>query len=71
MKLKADWPKGWSRLGSALQGLQRWDDAIDAYRKGALHTSWHMQWFEGPLLHVVPEMSTGAWQASAAQTQQP
>lgn len=34
VKIKADWPKGYSRLGGALSGLQRWDEAVSAYQKG-------------------------------------
>ena len=33
--LKADWPKGYSRLGAAHFGLHQWDAAIEAYQKGA------------------------------------
>lgn len=32
--LKPDWPKGYSRKGAALHGLQRWDDAIATYQAG-------------------------------------
>ena len=32
--LKPDWPKGYSRLGAANQGLGNWDDAVEAYRTG-------------------------------------
>lgn len=34
VELKPDWPKGYSRLGAANIGLQRWDAAVDAYKKG-------------------------------------
>ena len=35
MELKPDWPKGYSRLGAAHSGLKQWDDAVEAYEKGA------------------------------------
>jgi len=34
IKLKSDWPKGYSRKGAALHGLGRLDEAIDAYNEG-------------------------------------
>ncbi|KAG4107925.1 heat shock protein STI-like protein [Neocallimastix lanati (nom. inval.)] len=34
IKLKSDWPKGYSRKGAALFGLQRLDEAADAYNEG-------------------------------------
>lgn len=32
--LKPDWPKGYSRLGAAEQGLRNWEAAKEAYSKG-------------------------------------
>jgi len=32
--LKSDWARGWSRLGAALHGLRRYDDAVDALEEG-------------------------------------
>lgn len=32
--LKPDWPKGYSRLGSALLGLKKHSEAEQAYQKG-------------------------------------
>ena len=37
VELKPDWPKGYSRLGAAHSGLKQWDDAVEAYGKGASH----------------------------------
>eukprot|EP01061_Rhynchopus_euleeides_P019548 TRINITY_DN3212_c0_g2_i1.p1 TRINITY_DN3212_c0_g2~~TRINITY_DN3212_c0_g2_i1.p1 ORF type:complete len:543 (+),score=312.26 TRINITY_DN3212_c0_g2_i1:87-1715(+) len=34
VELKRDWPKGYSRLGAALQGLRKYDEAIAAYNQG-------------------------------------
>ncbi|KAL1559750.1 Hsp70-Hsp90 organizing protein 2 [Salvia divinorum] len=34
VELKADWGKGYSRLGAAHIGLQSYNDAVSAYRKG-------------------------------------
>mmetsp|Transcript_7514 Transcript_7514/g.22217 ORF Transcript_7514/g.22217 Transcript_7514/m.22217 type:complete len:589 (+) Transcript_7514:146-1912(+) len=34
VEIKPDWPKGYSRLGGALAGLQQWDEAKAAYEKG-------------------------------------
>ena len=34
VELKPDWPKGYSRLGAARQGLKQWDEAATAYEKG-------------------------------------
>jgi stress-induced-phosphoprotein 1 len=34
IKLKSDWPKGFSRKGAALHSLRRYDDAIMAYQAG-------------------------------------
>ena len=34
VELKPDWPKGYSRLGAAHQGLKEWDQAATAYEKG-------------------------------------
>ncbi|CAA6666818.1 unnamed protein product [Spirodela intermedia] len=34
VELKPDWPKGYGRLGAALVGLESFDDAVSAYRKG-------------------------------------
>lgn len=34
VEIKPDWPKGYSRLGAALHGLHKWDDAVAAYQKG-------------------------------------
>lgn len=34
VELKADWAKGFSRLGAAHYGLQQWDEAVEAYTKG-------------------------------------
>jgi len=34
IKLKSDWPKGYSRKGAALYGLGRLDEASDAYNEG-------------------------------------
>ncbi len=34
VELKPDWPKGYSRLGAAHQGLKQWDEAATAYEKG-------------------------------------
>ena len=34
VELKPEWPKGYSRLGAALYGLERLDEAIEAYDKG-------------------------------------
>jgi stress-induced-phosphoprotein 1 len=36
VELKADWPKGYSRLGAAHFGLRQWDDAVEAYSKGTV-----------------------------------
>ena len=36
VELKSEWPKGYSRLGAANQGLCHWDEAIDAYQQGEL-----------------------------------
>ena len=33
--LKPDWVRGYTRLGAALQGLEDWDGAIEAYKKAA------------------------------------
>jgi hypothetical protein len=35
VQLKPDWPKGYSRMGAAQLGLQRWDDAVETYQRGA------------------------------------
>ena len=35
VQLKSDWPKGYSRLGAAHYGLRRWEQAAEAYGKGA------------------------------------
>ena len=47
VELKPDWPKGYSRLAAANQGLGDWDDAIDAYKRGApavlLRTNQHLR----------------------------
>ena len=32
--LKADWPKGYSRKGAALQGLESYQEATEAYKAG-------------------------------------
>lgn len=34
VEIKADWPKGYSRLGAAYSGLREWDESITAYEKG-------------------------------------
>ena len=34
VEIKADWAKGYSRLGAAYSGLRKWDESIDAYTKG-------------------------------------
>ncbi|ORX50065.1 chaperone activator Sti1 [Piromyces finnis] len=34
IKIKSDWPKGYSRKGAALYGLGRLDEAADAYNEG-------------------------------------
>ncbi|CAA7403622.1 unnamed protein product [Spirodela intermedia] len=34
VELKPDWPKGYGRLGASLVGLESFDDAVSAYRKG-------------------------------------
>ena len=34
MELKADWSKGYSRLGAAYHGLNQYEEAIQAYKKG-------------------------------------
>ena len=33
IELKADWPRGYTRLGAALQGQEDWEGAIDAFKK--------------------------------------
>eukprot|EP00850_Spirogloea_muscicola_P014647 SM000106S13995 [mRNA] locus=s106:378050:382571:- [translate_table: standard] len=37
VELRPDWGKGYSRLGAALVGLRRHQDAVDAYRKGLVY----------------------------------
>lgn len=39
VELKPDWPKGYSRLGAAHQGLQEFDEAIKAFEKGLTYDS--------------------------------
>ena len=34
MELKSDWPKGYSRLGAAYDGLVKYEDSIKAYEEG-------------------------------------
>lgn len=34
VELKPDWPKGYSRKGSALFSLQKYGESFDAYQKG-------------------------------------
>jgi len=34
IKMKPDWPKGYSRLGAAFHGKNEWKDAVDAYKQG-------------------------------------
>lgn len=34
IKLKRDWPKGYSRVGAAYSGLKQWHEAIEAYEQG-------------------------------------
>ena len=36
VKLKRDWPKGYSRIGAAYSGLKQWQEAIEAYEQGGL-----------------------------------
>ena len=36
VELKPDWPKGYSRVGAAALGAQKYDEAIAAYEKGAI-----------------------------------
>lgn len=36
VELKPDWPKGYSRLGAAHQGLKQWDEAATAFEKGMI-----------------------------------
>jgi stress-induced-phosphoprotein 1 len=33
IEIKADWPRGYTRLGAALQGQEDWQGAIDAFKK--------------------------------------
>ena len=39
VELKPDWPKGYSRVGAAALGAQKYDEAIAAYEKGAIVAS--------------------------------
>ena len=47
--IKPEWPKGYSRLGAANVGLGNWDDAVEAYKRGApteiiaVNTSIHLE----------------------------
>jgi stress-induced-phosphoprotein 1 len=34
VELKPDWAKGYSRLGGALYGKRKFEDAVGAYKKG-------------------------------------
>lgn len=43
VELKPEWPKGYSRLGAANQGLGNWDDAISAYKQGNAMQTWSLR----------------------------
>lgn len=44
VSLKDTWPKGYFRLGQAYRGLQKWEDAINAFREGKFREPKNADW---------------------------